>query len=180
MTALEEHSDVNVPLLHPLVWPRGNWTRGLNFDPKSIYHTTALLSSHMESATLPLRMRSPDVRLDLQYLSRHLDTKFAHLTGAVPIPPSNILARSNSSILQDLSVSINNTSQATKNRSHSVGPGLLAEWAVIRGISSSHRSTMEDWIREVLQLREPFAKMFVVIPTGTSNLYNSILFQNVD
>ncbi len=32
ISALEEHSDVNVPLLHPLIWQRGDWIRELNFD----------------------------------------------------------------------------------------------------------------------------------------------------
>jgi len=64
-------SSVTVPLQHPSTWKRGAWSDHLNIDVgispfqfnfrlvsqqfSNQYHSSALLSAHIESATLPLR-----------------------------------------------------------------------------------------------------------------------------
>ncbi|KAF8335795.1 Misato segment II tubulin-like domain-containing protein [Cantharellus anzutake] len=155
MCALEEYSDVNVPLLHPLVWRTGAWTRNLTYDSQSLYHTTALLSSHLESATLPLRLKSPGAGLDLQALSCQLDTKFAHLTGIFPTPRVDALEKSDSDLSHDFSVEVS-PQQITHSSRRS---GVFAEWGVLRSTSLPLRDAIEDWIQKTVETRYPFVNM---------------------
>ncbi|KAI0370856.1 tubulin nucleotide-binding domain-like protein [Pilatotrama ljubarskyi] len=88
--SLETLSTISVPLQHPSKWRRGDWLDGLTVDLRSPYHTSAILATHIESATLPLRLKNSEY--DIASLSSMLNASatlnISHLAGMYPVPSS--------------------------------------------------------------------------------------------
>ncbi|RPD60763.1 tubulin nucleotide-binding domain-like protein [Lentinus tigrinus ALCF2SS1-6] len=88
MRGLESLSTINVPIQNPSTWGQGDWLDGLDIDLRAPYHTSALVSTHIESSTLPFRLKTPEY--DISSFSDILNlpgtTRTAHLAGIYPLP----------------------------------------------------------------------------------------------
>ncbi|KAI9441461.1 tubulin nucleotide-binding domain-like protein [Lactarius indigo] len=83
---LNELSTMSVPLQSPNTWLPGAWSAALTTDLRNHYDTSAILSAHVETVTLPLRLKK---NRELLYglcnkLNVHGNTPFAELSGAFP------------------------------------------------------------------------------------------------
>ncbi|KII83792.1 hypothetical protein PLICRDRAFT_119052 [Plicaturopsis crispa FD-325 SS-3] len=90
---LNELSSMNAPIQSPSTWTDGSWDAELDLNLQSLYHTSAVLSAHIESATLPLRMKGSGE--DLSSLCAQLNwqgtTRFSHLSGVFPFDSASQL-----------------------------------------------------------------------------------------
>ncbi|KAF7976565.1 hypothetical protein HWV62_6233 [Athelia sp. TMB] len=139
LRSLHELVPLSVPLQSPRTWPKTlDGVQGLNTG--DMYRTSALLSAHIESATLPLRLRAG--REDLASYASHLTwrgtTRFAELSGRADADFDSRLF--NYSALD------------------SAEAGADLEFAtrdVARGFSLPQTAAYEKW-RAGYHLREPF------------------------
>lgn len=85
LRTLNEFSTLNVPIQPPSSWCN-LMTDSLKFATTSVYHQSAILSAHIETCTLPLRLKPP--QQDLFGLSTQLNWRgsspFAELSGVFP------------------------------------------------------------------------------------------------
>ncbi|KAI1790586.1 tubulin nucleotide-binding domain-like protein [Ganoderma leucocontextum] len=146
LRSLENLTTLNVPIQHPATWSRGNWLDNLSLDLRSPYHTSALVSTHIESATLPLRLKASDH--DLASLGTLLNmsgtTRTVHLAGIYPLSAS----------ASDIPMKLYDLSAVTEFRGRTA-PTSVSEYGplqVIRGNFSSAQWTKLD---EVFPLRIP-------------------------
>ncbi|KAI0742723.1 tubulin nucleotide-binding domain-like protein [Daedaleopsis nitida] len=91
MRSLESLSTMITPIQDPTTWNvRAKWLDNLALDPHSQYHTSALLATHIETATLPFRLKNS--AHDFQSINSLLHpsgtTRTTHLMGMYPIPSS--------------------------------------------------------------------------------------------
>nr|VWO95844.1 Lon protease (EC (ATP-dependent protease La) [Ganoderma boninense] len=112
--SLENLSTLNVPIQHPSTWKQGGWLEDLSFDLRSPYLTSALVSTHIESATLPLRLKASDHALASMgtLLNMSGTTRTAHLAGIYPLYASTLA--------QDVPVKLYDLSVVTESRSKPV------------------------------------------------------------
>ncbi|EPQ55584.1 tubulin nucleotide-binding domain-like protein [Gloeophyllum trabeum ATCC 11539] len=92
---LRSYSTLSVPIQSPSTWANvGAWMSDLTADVSKLYHTSAVLSSHIESVTLPLRMKGGaiDLRDFCNSVAYPTNVPFAHLSGILPL--SNPIAES--------------------------------------------------------------------------------------
>ncbi|KAG8956584.1 mtDNA inheritance, partitioning of the mitochondrial organelle [Tulasnella sp. 424] len=82
-----------VPLAHTSTWASNSapLSRYIEFESSSLYQTSAIVSAHLESATLSLRHRtgSQDIVELASKLNWRNDSPFACLEGALPVPRSS-------------------------------------------------------------------------------------------
>ncbi|KAF8990150.1 mtDNA inheritance protein Dml1 [Cyathus striatus] len=87
LRSLYDLSAMTIPVQAPSHWSRHVWSSGLTSTRKSKYEQSALLSSHIESSTLPLRMRG--AHEDISSFSAQLNWRgtipFGELMGAFPV-----------------------------------------------------------------------------------------------
>ncbi|KIO17680.1 hypothetical protein M407DRAFT_32643 [Tulasnella calospora MUT 4182] len=81
---------LTVPIAHASTWA-SNFaavSQYIEFDPSSLYHTSAIVSAHLESVTLPLRHRteSQDIHEFASKLNWRNDNPFTCIQGALPVP----------------------------------------------------------------------------------------------
>jgi len=69
------------------MWAAGDWLDGIDLNRRSMYHTSAIISAHIESATIPLRLKgaSDDMASLCGMLKWGESTRFAHLSGVFPL-----------------------------------------------------------------------------------------------
>ncbi|KAH9042722.1 tubulin nucleotide-binding domain-like protein [Lactarius pseudohatsudake] len=90
---LNELSTMSVPLQSPNTWLPGAWSAALTTDLRNHYDTSAILSAHVETVTLPLRLKK---NRELLYgfcnqLNVYGNTPFAELSGAFPASSAEVL-----------------------------------------------------------------------------------------
>ncbi|PCH42910.1 tubulin nucleotide-binding domain-like protein [Wolfiporia cocos MD-104 SS10] len=87
LRSLDTLASMSVPLQTPSLWAPGPWLDGTSVELRSIYHTSAVLSAHIESATLPLRWKgsADDMASICGMLNWGDSGRFAHLSGALPL-----------------------------------------------------------------------------------------------
>ncbi|KIP06639.1 hypothetical protein PHLGIDRAFT_24463 [Phlebiopsis gigantea 11061_1 CR5-6] len=87
LQGLSELSALTVPIQSPTIWSQGSWSDGLDLSLSSIYQTSAILSTHLESVTLPTRLKKnpTDLSSIVAALSWRNDTLFATLQGVLPV-----------------------------------------------------------------------------------------------
>ncbi|KAF8634727.1 hypothetical protein AX15_000741 [Amanita polypyramis BW_CC] len=90
--SLSEIASMCLPVGNPMSWPLNSWSHLMNFN-QSIYHLSAVISTHLESSTLPLRLRRPrDSLSDFCARAKQYGVgSFCQLSGYVPVIPSTIL-----------------------------------------------------------------------------------------
>lgn len=86
LRTLNECSSMNIPIKHPTRWDK-NWREPLNFPEHSHYHQSAILSAHLETCTLPLRLKDKheDIASMCGMLNWRGSTPFGELYGTFPL-----------------------------------------------------------------------------------------------
>ncbi|KAF8483626.1 tubulin nucleotide-binding domain-like protein [Russula ochroleuca] len=85
LQGLNELSTMTIPLQSPSSWRPGPWTAELTTDLRSPYDTSGILSAHIETATLSLRLKTREPLYGLCHqLNVYGNTPFAELSGAFP------------------------------------------------------------------------------------------------
>jgi len=146
---LAELSSLTIPLQSASAWKVGSWSDYLDADFSSQYHTSAILSAHIETATLPLRLRTSGS--DMVEICKQLDwrgnTPFAHLSGALPAPVPSKAGLLVSDVMHDFSASLDYA--ATKSYVTS-----YAQLNVIRGFNEDEQISAHTWLKSRFQLPE--------------------------
>jgi len=132
LRSLNELVEMNVPIQSPLTWPGR-----LVHDRKSLYHTSALLSAHIESATIPLRLR--ERQQDFTDYASQLNwtgtTRFANLTGQVlDSPKVDFDSRIGFSMLKSMEDGVLVEDFARRN--------------IFRGATKEHIETYDKWFAQ--------------------------------
>ncbi|EKM52417.1 uncharacterized protein PHACADRAFT_211670 [Phanerochaete carnosa HHB-10118-sp] len=87
LQSLSDLSTLTVPIQPPSLWSSSTWLRDLNLTFDSVYQTSAILATHVEDVTLPMRLKYD--RVDMASLASSLswsnDKLFADLQGAFPL-----------------------------------------------------------------------------------------------
>ncbi|KAF9225313.1 tubulin nucleotide-binding domain-like protein [Gyrodon lividus] len=85
MRSLSELCDLTTPILPPPLWQKGSWFSEHEVDYKSLYQYSAVLSAHIETATLPLRLRGglEDLQSFIAHLNWRKSSPFAALGGTL-------------------------------------------------------------------------------------------------
>ncbi|KZT69422.1 tubulin nucleotide-binding domain-like protein [Daedalea quercina L-15889] len=142
--ALASLATLTVPVQAPETWVAGAWLDGIELNFRSPFQTSAVLSTHVESATLPLRLKG--TMQDLEGLCGVLNwggsNRFAHLSGAFPLPSPPQADRDLVRRYHDFSLTSGNGKKAVED------PTSRLEFAriyVARGFSSSDRRTLDAW-----------------------------------
>ncbi|KAF8271124.1 Misato segment II tubulin-like domain-containing protein [Lactarius quietus] len=90
---LNELSTMSVPLQSPNTWLPGSWSAALTTDLRHLYDTSAILSAHVETVTLPFRLKTRELMYGLcNGLNVYGNTPFAELSGAFPASSVEALA----------------------------------------------------------------------------------------
>ncbi|KAF9245655.1 tubulin domain-containing protein [Melanogaster broomeanus] len=142
MRSLSELCDLTVPILPPPRWENKSWfsTHDIN---KSLYQCSAVLSAHIETATLPLRLRggSDDLQSFVAHLNWRKSSPFAALGGT--LCPRASLTTDDLQSIATLSFHSNG------NRTP------FARRDVSRGFSQKDLTVFSKW-NETCGLKEPF------------------------
>ncbi|KAG9003183.1 mtDNA inheritance, partitioning of the mitochondrial organelle [Tulasnella sp. JGI-2019a] len=83
-------SSITIPLQSSSAWRLPLGDSALDLDASSVYHTSALLSAHLESVTMPFRAKHDkvDMHTFCNQLNARGDTRITQLLGLFPIPQS--------------------------------------------------------------------------------------------
>ncbi|OAX33636.1 tubulin nucleotide-binding domain-like protein [Rhizopogon vinicolor AM-OR11-026] len=92
LQSLYQLSDITFPILHPSRWStlESTLSQGLAYDRNNLYHTSAVVSSLVETATLPLRLKysQDDITTIADHLNWRKSSRFGQLGGIVSLPVS--------------------------------------------------------------------------------------------
>ncbi|KAJ8482568.1 hypothetical protein ONZ51_g5273 [Trametes cubensis] len=161
--SLETLSTINVPLQHPSTWHRGKWLEDLNIDFQNPYHTSALLATHIESVTLPLRLNesSYDISTLSSMLNASATLSISHMSGMYPVPSEINWSCEAEKRIYDLSAA------AEADARYGNAPATeYARLQVARGFSPSERTKLEDYFRA--KTPTPFSIPAPPYPTPSS------------
>ncbi|TFY63898.1 hypothetical protein EVJ58_g2947 [Rhodofomes roseus] len=138
-------STMTVPVQAPETWVAGEWLNGIDLKHKSLYQTSALLSAHIETATVPLRLRGSMEDLDsvCGVLNWGGSNRFAHLSGAFPLPSPPQAQRDFVRRAYDFSLISGGQEKAEDN--FQATRLEFARIYVARGFSSSDRRELDAW-----------------------------------
>ncbi|KAF8846005.1 tubulin nucleotide-binding domain-like protein [Paxillus ammoniavirescens] len=143
MRSLSELCDLTAPILPPPRWEKGSWFSGHRIDHESLYQFSAILSAHMETATLPLRLRgsSEDLQSFIAHLNWRQSSPFAVLGGT---------------LYSQGSLTADDFQEIASLSLHSNGDYTpFARRDVYRGLSREDLAAFNTW-DETRALRDPF------------------------
>jgi hypothetical protein len=90
LQSLHQLSDITFPILNPSRWSalESNVFQGLAYNKNSLYHTSAVISSLVETATLPLRLKGSleDIAMIADHLNWRKCSRLGQLGGIVSLP----------------------------------------------------------------------------------------------
>ncbi|KAJ3994637.1 Misato segment II tubulin-like domain-containing protein [Lentinula boryana] len=83
---LDSLSSLTIPILNPNTWSKGGWDVNLKIGGDR-YYTSSVLSAHIESSTLPLRLKNntEDISSFSGHLNLHGSRRFSQLAGVFPV-----------------------------------------------------------------------------------------------
>ncbi|KAF8559903.1 tubulin nucleotide-binding domain-like protein [Imleria badia] len=141
LRSVAEFCDLTVPILSPPLWGNNCWFDGHVIDSNSLYQCSAVLSAHIETATLPLRLQGglDDLQTMVAHLNWRKSSPFAVLRGT--LCPEG-LSTENLQNIPNLSF-------------HSNGQALFARRDVSRGFSEDEVVVYNAW-NKTHELKEPF------------------------
>ncbi|GJJ09324.1 hypothetical protein Clacol_003546 [Clathrus columnatus] len=140
-----------IPLQHPSTWDKGPWCEDIVADFLNPYHSSALLSAHIESITLPLRLKqtltgSSEMSTLISHLNWRNDTPFSALTGS--FSPASMVSN-----IAGSEFDFSHPSSLHKD----VEAVPFAQRSLYRGLDSSEERQVQEWIGEKQStFREPF------------------------
>ncbi|KAI0351612.1 tubulin nucleotide-binding domain-like protein [Trametes cingulata] len=162
--SFETLSTITVPLQHPSVWRQQEWIDGLTADIRSPYHTSAILATHIETATIPLRLKSS--QYDIASLSSMLNASgtlnISHLAGMYPVPSSVAWSRETEKRMFDLSA----VAEAGSKHHSRASVAEYARLHVSRGFRSSELAKFDEVF--ATNARAPLSIHAPSYPTPTS------------
>ncbi|KAF8805003.1 tubulin nucleotide-binding domain-like protein [Phlegmacium glaucopus] len=146
LRTLNECSSMNIPIKHPARWDKSLWNEPLNFLEHSRYHQSAILSTHLETSTLPLRLknRHEDIASLCGMLNWRGSTPFGELYGAFPLKS-----------VTDME------SNTIVNFSSDIPIKLIHPYSrfdVTRGFSTNTRQVFDSWSSKVSSLSASYVK----------------------
>ncbi|KAJ3476453.1 hypothetical protein NLI96_g11147 [Meripilus lineatus] len=164
LRSLDELSTICIPFQSPVNWQRGRWSRNFNhFSRRNLYQTSALLSTHLESTTLPVRLR--DTTDDLSSIASILNwrevTRFAHIGGVFPLTSTSPFDAGG-----ELERRLYDHTMSSTPDPHIIN-SALARVDVLRGLSSFQQSSYEEYL-DGLRLIIPHNVRAPSIPLPTS------------
>ncbi|KDR78071.1 hypothetical protein GALMADRAFT_245054 [Galerina marginata CBS 339.88] len=108
LRTLNEFSSINIPILEPRLWPRSVWGGPLNFPLGSVYHQSAILSAHVETSTLPFRLKrhQRDISSICGQLNWRGPSPFGELSGIFPFMSSADFEARNFNFSSDLPIKL--------------------------------------------------------------------------
>lgn len=108
INSLDGLATMTVPIHSPETWAAGEWLEGISLNRNSTHQTSAVLSAHIESVTLPLRLKgsAEDLASVCGTLNWGGGNRFAHLSGMLPLPPSLVPERDFDRKIHDFSVQL--------------------------------------------------------------------------
>ncbi|KAF8957165.1 mtDNA inheritance protein Dml1 [Flammula alnicola] len=135
LRTLNEFSSMNIPIQEPTSWPISLWNDSLGYPSNSVYHQSAVLSAHIESCTLPFRLKhlQRDISSVCGQLNWRGTSPFGELSGVFPFTE-----------FSDLDKRIINFSSRNPIKSSSVH----AQLDVTRGFSTKQIDAYEKWCAE--------------------------------
>ncbi|KAL1744807.1 Misato segment II tubulin-like domain-containing protein [Schizophyllum fasciatum] len=154
-----------VPVQAPSAWK--GWTSpGLSL----LYHSSAIISAHVESTTLPLRQRNlnSDLSSLIASLSWRGHTAFAHLSGLLPAKATDNWADG----VYDFS--LGDLADKTKSETY-------ARLDVVRGFDESSLSPYEDWASRHVPTQSVVNRFHALgypLPSSFPAIFDSRLLEN--
>ncbi|OJA08111.1 hypothetical protein AZE42_08038 [Rhizopogon vesiculosus] len=167
LQSLHQLSDIAFPILHPSRWStlESTLSQGLAYDRNNLYHTSAVVSSLMETATLPLRLK--DSQDDIATIADHLNwrksSRFGQLGGIVSLPvPATTSMFTN--LHCNLSTGVPNTDDLA----------VFARQNVTRGLLHQDLTAFNAWC-DMSSLREPLVSSIYApaypVPTSFPSIF---------
>lgn len=147
LQSLHQLSDITFPILNPSRWSalESNLSQELAYDKNSLYHASAIISSLVETATLPLRLKGS--REDISMIAAHLDwrkcSRLGQLGGIVSVPFSATEATF-TDLYCNFSTGVSNKDE------HSV----FARRNITRGLLDQDLAAFDAWC-DLSSLQEP-------------------------
>jgi hypothetical protein len=144
---LNEEASLHCFIQSPESWAHGHWDNEINLDFKNMYQSSAIISTHIESATIPLRLRgsTTDMPSFASYLTYGGTMRFSQLSGHLPANIENE-GLDVESYIYNLS-----NSKAAEKAQKMVH---YSRWNVFRGLVGATSSAYEKWL-SALPLRDP-------------------------
>lgn len=139
--SLSELSTLTVPVQSPSLWTSGRWSQDLNLTHDSVYQTSALLATHIEDVTLPMRLKynHTDLASIVASLSWRSDKLFTSLQGAFPLPATWDAEKLAETLLYDFSAACRDTTTRLDPKS------TYARTNVSRGMSATEQTSFSTW-----------------------------------
>ncbi|KAF8225980.1 tubulin nucleotide-binding domain-like protein [Tricholoma matsutake] len=160
LRSLHELVSMSVPIQAPFVWPSAAWNQSLATERSSMYHNSAILSAHLESSTLSLRLKGTSD--DLANMSSQLNwrgsTPFGELSGILPLTS-----------VADFNRQLVNFSTGYQ-KPNDFSLRQFARRDVTRGFSMSDVSAYNSWSAS-LSLQETFISRFHAPPYPIPTTY---------
>ncbi|KAL6308792.1 Misato segment II tubulin-like domain-containing protein [Sparassis latifolia] len=149
LRSLDSLSTLTVPIQSPSTWAPGDWLGGINLNRTSLYHTSAIVSAHIESATLPVRLKGSmdDLSSMCERFSLGGGVRFAHLSGVFPFSSSLVPTRDFDIRTYDFSVSPSNGT-GTLDKYAAQDPTEFTKIYVSRGFSGIERRQFDQWAEQ--------------------------------
>ncbi|KAJ7644693.1 Misato segment II tubulin-like domain-containing protein [Roridomyces roridus] len=131
LRGLSELASINIPVQHPTTWPDEVLHNSrLDANRTHAYHTSAILSAHIETATLPLRSNGAKDVIS-SFVRSPITSPFAELDGIFPSMGTLDLERQ----IYSLSASKNN----------SLPRSVFGRRDVTRGFSLAEIKSYDEW-----------------------------------
>ncbi|KAF9555209.1 tubulin nucleotide-binding domain-like protein [Agrocybe pediades] len=134
LRTLDEFSSMNILIQEPELRSSTGWSRTMNKDSRSgdIYQESAVLSSHIETATLPFRLNrtSYDVSSVCAQLNWRGNARFGELSGIFPFSSPSDLQNKLHNFSCNLPIQASN---------------IFARFDVTRGFSQANLNDYEAW-----------------------------------
>ncbi|KAG2135404.1 Misato segment II tubulin-like domain-containing protein [Suillus bovinus] len=147
LQSLHQLSDIAFPILNPSRWSalESNLSQGLAYDKNSLYHTSGVISSLIETATLPLRLKGS--REDIATMADHLNwrkcSRLGQLGGVVSLPCS-VTEATFTDLYCNFSTGLSNKGEHA----------IFARRNVTRGLQDQDLAAFDAWC-DLSSLREP-------------------------
>ncbi|RDB18272.1 Protein dml-1 [Hypsizygus marmoreus] len=135
LRSLNDFASMTVPIQFPETWPSEARSQLLKSERGNVYRDSAILSAHIETATLPLRLKG--YQSDLSTMSSHLNwrgtTPYSELSGVFPVEPG-----------VDLEKNLANFSSCSFDKTRTQS-SPFTRIDVTRGFTSSSISAYDRW-----------------------------------
>ncbi|KAI0085539.1 Misato segment II tubulin-like domain-containing protein [Irpex rosettiformis] len=167
LQGLCELDTTTVPLQSPATWTAGEWRKDMNLPTDDFYHTSAILSTHIESATLPFRLKksTDDMSSLTSILNWRGNNRLAHLSGLLP-------ARTNMLFEHDIEKRIYDFSKFPSDEERLYGArATYARVDVSRGFTEKTIKSYDEWANQFQPLPHSIHAPIIDLPPSFPPLF---------